>query len=167
MNPISKEALQPYYSVLGKLKMRLQNEKAYTSDWDSRVFNFPEDVPTMAAFTLFKRNWLNDVSSGVHFESWFGNADIERQAFPIALHVEATKADTGLVRGVFTRHIVDQAGDKIASWDGYTVSPKSYQLFIARLPFSKERLVDEMLAEFLKVMELHDLIDQAMQLAVE
>ncbi len=151
------QQLEPYFAYLKQLEALLNDE---LSGWQTRVGYFPPSgKANNVSIALYKPNWFNDISDGIHFETWFGNADIKRSAFPIALHVEASKDKTGLQRGIFNQYVIVNAGDMIAEWEGYNLSPKSYQLLIARLPFQLDTLVEQMLHEYRRMVSLADVID--------
>ena len=160
--------LQPYDEYLRQLEKALKTAPAFDERWQTEVSFYPaEGKANNVSIKLYKSGWFNDISDGIHFETWFGKADIKRQAFPIALHVEASKDKTGLQRGVFNQHVLDKAGTMIAKWEGYTTSPKSYQLIIARLPYEPETLVSRLETEYRRMMSLADIIDEAIVAATE
>ena len=168
MTTSGNEHLQPYHDYLVQLESVLAKQARFNNIWQTQINFFPpEGQANNVSFKLYKSNWFNDISDGIHFETWFGKADIKRQAFPISLHVEASKDKTGLQRGVFNQYVLDEAGSMIAEWEGYSTSAKSYQLIIARIPFEPETLVTQLEQEYIRMMSLAQIIDDAITLATK
>lgn len=106
---------------------------------------------------VYKADWFD---GQIHFESWVTNADLERKSLPVAFHFEASKEKTGVKRNDFNERLIASGASLMDNWEGYRLSPKSYQTFIRQVPFS-DYLYDDMMAAYLRLAKLAPAIDQA------
>lgn len=155
----------PYYATFQELAKRLKSKDWCNKDWEVNVAYFGEGNRRIPCFGLQKKNWFNNPGGGIHFESWIGNADLERSAVPITLHVEASYEKTGIVRGKLYDHILKHGKGIIDSLEGYTVHPKSFQFLINRTPFTEATLLNIMERDYCKLARLAPIIDAAIESA--
>lgn len=101
--------------------------------------------------------------SGIHFESWVTGADLERNTIPVAFHFESSREKTGIQRGKFYAYVLEHGDEVISQLNGYTVSPKSFQLLIKRAPFTEGKILDVMASEYHWIPRLAPIIDDAIK----
>ena len=150
-----------YYEQFQQVSERLNACDWFTGGWEILVYYFGQGEQQNPGFRLQKTGWFNDPGPGIHFESWLGNADLKRSAIPISMHFEASYKAVGIRRGEFYDYILEQGKSTFDKLKGYTISPKSYQLFINRIPFTADSLVEIMETEYGKLQALGSVIDEA------
>ena len=70
----------PYYAKFQEVAAQLQTQAWFTDAWEVNVAYYGEGNHPNPGFTLQKKNWFNNPKGGIHFESWMGNADVQRRA---------------------------------------------------------------------------------------
>ncbi len=135
---------------------RLKSQKWFTGKWKVSVGLNERSQPYL---TLLKSNWPD----GIHFESWLTGADLERSTIPVAFHFEAPHEKTGIQRGEFYEYLLNHGVEVIGQLDGYSLSPKSFQLLVNRVPFAEGKLLDVMEYEYNRVQQLGSVIDDAIE----
>lgn len=134
----------------------MKSQDWFTSQWISKVNLNKNNQPYL---TTRMKHW----NQGIHFESWVTGADLERSTIPIAFHFESSKEATGFRRGEFYSEVLEQGNEIISNLDGYTVSPKSFQLLVKRAPFQAGRLLEKMQSEYYWIPRLAIIIDRVMK----
>jgi hypothetical protein len=140
------------FEEIRRLFADLQNElqPALGADWRVEASG--------KSFRVYKADWCD---GQIHFESWVTNADLERKSLPVAFHFEASKEKTGIKRNEFSERLIAGGAGVMEGWEGYRLSPKSYQTFIRQVAFSPNLLAD-MKAEYLRLAALAPALDRAM-----
>lgn len=157
----------PYYAKFQIVADHLKGQPWFTDDWEVIVAYYGEGDHPSPGFTLQKTNWFNEGGAGIHFESWMGNADLKRSAIPIAMHFETNYERSRIRRGKFHNYVLEHGQTIIDDLTGYTISSKSMQLLINRVPFTEETLVDVMVQEYGKLQALGTVIDAAIDATQE
>ena len=149
-----------YYAEFQKLAKKFKGQRWFTRNWRISM-NFNNSGQPV--FTLMKSNWFNDISHGIHFESWVTGADIDRNTVPVSFHFEAAHEKTGVQRGAFYKYLLEHGEGIISQLDDYTLSPKSFQLLIKRCPFSDNDFLDTMESEYTRLRPLAPVVDDAIK----
>lgn len=156
--------LATYYEKFHEVADVLKQQAWYADEWTIVVDYYGEGNRRNPGFTLYKSNWFD---GGIHFESWMGNADVKRSAVPVAMHFETNYEASGIRRGQFHEFILAEGKAVIEQLNGYSLSPKSFQLLINRTPYTQEDFVNVMVREYCKLQELAPVIDAAIEAVQE
>lgn len=156
-----------YYEKFKDAATQLRAQDWFTDEWEVIVAYYGEGNHPNLGFTLQKKNWFNDPSGGIHFESWIGNADVKRSAVPIAMHFEPSYERSKIRRGKFHDYVLEHGKAIIDELEGYKLSPKSMQLLMNRIPFTDDTLVDMMVGEYNKLHKLGAIFDAAIEAVQE
>jgi hypothetical protein len=150
----------PYLDELKKLVVDLNREK-WASDWSVEAGFFGEPKIRGASIRMYKKSW----PELIHFESWIGNADIERGSVSTAFHIETPLDSFGVRRTDVNRQLIENGAAKMKEWDGYTLSPKSFQPIKCQTPFEDLNIAAVLKPVYNKLRHLGGLIDQALKLS--
>ena len=150
------ELFQHYHSEFQKQAKNFKAQKWFTDQWKISVNLNKHDQPYL---TLRMKNW----DEGIHFESWITGADLERNTIPVAFHFESSREKTGIQRGKFYKYVLEHGDEIISQLDGYSVSPKSFQLLIKRAPFAEGQCLEVMESEYQWIPKLAPIIDDAIK----
>ena len=154
------ELFKYYHGEFKEMAKRLKSQKWFTGKWKVSVGLNERSQPYM---TLLKSNWPD----GIHLESWITGADLERSTIPVAFHFEASREKTGIPRGKFYEYLLVHGREVIDQLDGYSLSPKSFQLLVNRVPFDEGKLLEVMEFEYNRIQQLGSVIDDAIEAARE
>jgi hypothetical protein len=89
--------------------------------WKTSVHPFPRKNPTGITFHVFKANWFNEDSSGIHIESHL-DLDLKKQKktyLTIHLLHEDKIPGTQIKRMELSKPVVDEVFATISKWPGY------------------------------------------------
>src|SRR5438105_12654627 len=146
-----------YLTLFQQLSERLSGKPWFGDGWETRLDYLNRANPTGAWMQLVRENWFD---GAIHLETWVRKSVLERGTLTLALHVETSIPKHGLSRNDFTRLFLEQCGDPIRSWPGYTLKPNyAMDPFSAQIPFTRETLVPNLEAEFERVRQLGPAID--------
>ena len=157
---MDKAGLYRHYYGEFKLAEKFRGQRWFTRSWRISMNLSNSGQPV---FTLMKSNWFNDISHGIHFESWVTGADIDRSTVPVSFHFEAAHEKTGLRRSAFYDYLLEQGEDVFRQLDDYTLSQKSFQLLIKRCPFDGDDFLDILEQEYSRLRPLAPIVDAAIK----
>lgn len=107
---------------------------------------------------LYKDNWHNHAQGGIHFETSIEAPQIQKKAFPIALHVEE---DCPQQQQFVDAFLALEAG-RIGSWKGYDLG-EGYCICSRTLPLNFKNLEQRLLEEMNRLRQLEASIDQVLR----
>jgi hypothetical protein len=146
---------QEFLAILENLKTCLAREEWFKAGWECAITG----LDGFATCQLYRPVWLEvGPKRPVHFESFIGQAQLEQNLLPVALHAHPTFPQ----HEQFARLFLERSRETVVSWPGYELAtgPASFQLLSTRLPFTKERLADQLFTELGRVAVLGELIDR-------
>ncbi len=151
----SKARFQPYHEEFESLVNALK-KLAWTKDWNFKAMMCGKPKVHCASIRMWKKGWPEDI----HFESWIGNADIERGSASLAFHIETSLADFGVRRNQFNEQLIEGGEDLMDSWEGFSLSPRSFQTVKRHVPFEQGKVSQAIKPEFTRLQRLGKLIDK-------
>ena len=152
--PEGLEKFQPYHEELEALVAVLKKLK-WAKDWNIEAMMFGEPKVRGASIRMWKTAW----PELLHFESWIGNADIDRGSATVAFHIETSVEPYGVKRNEFNALLIERGADLMDGWKGYSLSPKSFQTVKAAIPFEKGKISQTLKPEFVRLHRLGKVID--------
>ncbi len=146
-----------------ELAVALRKEKWFDERWQTTAGCFPNaEAPKSAFIQLFRDTWYNEEGKGIHLESWMTNADLARGTATVVLHVETSKARTGINSKAFVKALLDQVGAEIAGWEGYEIKPGyPMQPLTVKPSYEKEGFATVLRREFNRLVQIADAVDAA------
>lgn len=151
------QKFQPYheeYVALGKALGKLNWAKA----WNIVAMTYGEPKVRGASLRMWKKNW----PELLHFESCIGNPDIERGSATIVFHIETSLEPYEVKRNQFNELLINNGASLMDDWDGYVLSPKSFQTIKTTIPFEQGRIAQILKPEFVRLQRLGQVIDAAL-----
>jgi hypothetical protein len=141
--------------IIKKLKsveLKLKSKAWFKKDkWIVSVHGFPKTKPQFITFHVFKKNWFNEDSQGIHIESFLAIDPKKRKKSSITIHVlhHAKIPGTNLKRTLIAEPFVDAIFDEVKKWDGYKFRAGKYgtQPFTKNLDGSSANFEDELFFE--------------------
>ena len=155
----SEAKFQPYHVEFDSLRNELK-KTAWGRDWNFRAEMFGEPRIRGASIRMWKKRWPEEI----HFESWIGNADIERGSATLAFHIETPLGDFGVRRNEFNRMLIERGAERMDDWKGFTLSPRSFQTIKRHVPFKQGDIAKALTPEFTRLQRLGEVIDQVLNL---
>ena len=155
----SKAKFQPYHDEFDSLRKGLK-KMAWAKDWNFKAEMFGEPRIRGASIRMWKKRRPEEI----HFESWIGNADIERGSATLAFHLETPLGDFGVRRNEFNRLLIERGAEMMGDWKGFTLSPRSYQTIKRHVRFEQGKIAEALTPEFSRLQRLGEPIDQALNL---
>ena len=155
----TKGKFQPYHEEFESLVKALKKQ-TWTKDWKLVALMFGEPKIRGASIRMWKKKWPEEI----HFEGWIGNADIERASVSLAFHIETSLDDFGVRRNEFSRLLIEGGADQMDDWEGFTLSPKSFQTIKRHVRFERGKIAVALKPEFIRFQRLGKIIDQALHL---
>jgi hypothetical protein len=157
----SAEEWAEYLALYQQLRDQLAREPWFADGWETRFDYLNRENPRGVWLQLVRKTWFD---GAIHLETWINNSLLQSQEIPVVLHVETSIPKHGISRNDFTKRFLEQVGDQIASWPGYTVKPNyAMEPFNTRVRFTKETLVPVLKAEFSRLQQLGDTIDATIE----
>jgi len=155
--------LSDYASLYQELATTLQKETWYENGWQTSAGFFPNaQEPKSVFIQLFRDSWFNEEGKGIHFESWMTNADVKRGTASVVIHIESSKARTGVNGKSLVKHLLGEVGDNISAWEGYAIKETyTMQPFIKKMEVSPETIVGDLQIEFNRLETIADAVDAA------
>ncbi len=150
---------QPYHEEFEFL-VKAMKKPASAKDWNFEAAMYGKPKIRGASVRMWKTLW----PEALHFESWIGNADIERGSASLAFHIETSLAEFGVRRNEFNRELIEQGAELMDNWERWALSPKSFQTGKRHVPFKKGRVVQALKPEFSRLRRLGKLIDGLLNL---
>jgi hypothetical protein len=157
----SAEEWADYLALYRKLSEQLAREAWFANGWETRFDYLDRNNPRGVWLQLVRKNWFD---GAIHLETWINNSVLQSGTTPVVLHIETSIPNHGISRNDFSKRFLEQAGDTVQSWPGYTVKPNyAMEPISTRVPFTKETLVAALKAEFTRLQQLGDIIDQTIE----
>jgi len=96
--------------------------------WQSSVHPFPRKNPTGITFHVFKKNWFNEDSHGIHIESHLDLDPKKQKKTYLTIHLlhEDTIPGTKMKRIALTQPVIDEVFEVISKWPGYKFRAGKY-----------------------------------------
>lgn len=157
--PEGREKFQPYHEEYVALGEAL-NKLPWSKDWSIKAMMYGH--PKVRGTSL--RMWKNTWPELIHFESCIGNQDIERGSATIMFHIETPLDSFGVKRNQFNQALIESGASLMDGWDGYVLSPKSFQTLKITIPFETGKIALALKPEFVRLQRLGKVIDQALNL---
>lgn len=136
--------------------------------WIISTHPFPKTKPDGLTFHIYKKNWFNEDSLGIHIESFLYLDSKKRKKSYITLHLlhHDQIPGTKLKRAHLSKPIVDQIYDEVSSWDGYAFRAGKYGLqpFTKTLDGTSDEFESQLVAEVSKVCKV---VGPAVDAAIE
>lgn len=103
--------------------------------WIISQHPFPKNKPDGVTLHVFKKNWFNDESLGIHFESYLDLDTKKQKKTYVTLHALHYDKFPGseIDRKKFSQPLVDEIYDEVSSWEGFNFRTGKYGL----QPFTK------------------------------
>jgi hypothetical protein len=150
-----------YLTLYQSLAEQLAREPWFAAGWETRFDYLNPESPRGVWLQLVRKHWFD---GAIHLETWIGNPALQSGQTPVVLHVETSIPNHGLSRNDFSKRLLEQVGEQVESWPGYTVKPNyAMEPFNVRVPFTKETLVPALKAAFSRLQQLGDVIDQTIE----
>ena len=70
----------------------------------------------------------------------------------------------GVRRGEVNRILIEEGPKKMKDWEGYSLSPKSFQTFKKQVPFTEGKVAQVLKPEFERLTRLGPVVDKALNL---
>jgi hypothetical protein len=155
---LSAEAWAEYLALYEEVSQNLAKQDWFANGWQTHYDYLNKDNPSGVWFQLVRKNWFD---AAIHLETWLRNSNLESGTFTLALHVETSKDKHGISRKDFSKRFLEQVGDRIESWDGYSIKPKhAMEPFKTELSFTKNTLAAVLAQELERLQTLGDVIDE-------
>ena len=151
---------KPDLDELKKVVAELNRQK-WASDWSINADFYGKPKSRGVFIRMYKKNW----HELIHFESWIGNADIERGSVSTAFHIETPLDSFGVRRTDVNRQLIEYGASKMKEWDGYTLSPKSSQPIKCHTPFEDLKILEVLQPLYKKLRHLGGVVDRALNLS--
>ena len=148
------ERFQPYFEEYEALAAALKKLK-WAKTWDIAAMMFGEPKIRGASIRMWKSTW----PELLHFESWIGNADINRGSASVVFHLETSVEPYGVKRNQFNELLIENGADVMDGWKGYSLSPKSFQTIKTAIPFVQGKIPQALKPEFVRLQRLGKVID--------
>ena len=156
-NPQAK--FEPFLAELKKLAADLKKQK-WASDWSIKADLYGKPKVRGAMIRMHKKVW----PELLHFESWIGNADIERGSVSTAFHIETPLDSFGVRRNELNQQLIENGASKMKEWDGFSLSPKSFQPIKCHTTFEDLKIAPVLKPVYNKLQRLGDVIDKALNI---
>ncbi|MEM7792195.1 MAG: hypothetical protein AAF546_12395 [Verrucomicrobiota bacterium] len=155
--------LSDYESLYQELAKELQKEKWFSNSWQTQAGFYPNaQQPKSVFIQLFRDTWFNEEGKGIHFESWMTNADVKRGTTSVVIHIESSKARTGINGKTLVKNLLGDVGSKISDWEGYKLKETyTMQPFMKKMEISPENIVGNLQIEFNRLEGIADAVDSA------
>lgn len=158
-SPEGLEKFQPYHEEYEELAVAL-NKLTWVKNWNIVAMMFGEPKVRGASIRMWRSNW----PELLHFESWIGNADIDRGSATVVFHIETSLEPFGVKRNQFNQLLIERGSDVMDGWEGYSLSPKSFQTIKAAVPFEVGKVTKALKPEFVRLQRLGKVIDGILSL---
>jgi hypothetical protein len=135
-------------------------KSAWSKDWNIKAELFGEPKIQGASLRMWKKGWPEEI----HFESWIGNADIDRGSATLAFHIETSMAPFNIKRNELNRRLIEEGTKVMREWEGFSLSPKSYQTFKRHVPCAPGGVAKALKPEFVHLRRLDKIIDNTLDL---
>lgn len=112
---------------------------------------------------LYKDSWHNHNQGGIHFETYIEAPQLQKKAFPIAMHAEEDCPQ----QPRFMQEFLKLEAERIGSWKGYNVIGEGYHICCRTLPLNFKNLEQRLLEELNRLRQLEVNIDQALRSVTE
>ena len=155
----SEQRFQPYHEEFAELAELLRKLR-WSKDWNFKAMMYGKPKIRGASLRMWKKSW----PELIHFESCIGNADIDRGSAGIMFHIETPLEPFGVKRNQFNQRVIENGAALMDDWDGYVLSPKSFQTIKTAIPFEKGRIARTLKPEFAKLKRLGRAIDKALNI---
>ena len=156
--PEGREKFLPYHEEYVALGANL-NKLRWAEDWHIKAMMYGEPKVRGASLRLWKKKW----PELIHFESCIGNPDIECGSATIVFHIETSLEPFGIKRNRFNQVLIADGAGLMDDWQGYVLSPKSFQTLKISVPFTKGQIVQSLKPELVRLQRLK-IIDGALNL---
>ena len=156
----SQAKFKPFLDELERLASDLNRQK-WASDWSIKAGFYGKPKTRGASLRMHKKAW----PELLHFESWIGNADIERRSVSTAFHIETPLDAFGVRRNELNRQLIDGGASKMDNWEGFTLSPKSFQPIKCQTAFEGHTIKAVLKPLYVRLRHLGNEIDRALNLS--
>lgn len=134
-------------------------------DWQISTHPFPRISPSGVTFHVFKKNWYNDESNGIHIESHLDINPNKQNKTYITIHIlhQDTIPGTKIKRKELSKPVVDAVYESVSKWPGYKFRAGKYGLqpFALNLDGAAESFETELESEVSRLCKTFGpLIDQ-------
>lgn len=152
---IQQETWPQYVPYYLELKQKLEKATWFGDGW---LYAAWENIQfSTASSQLYKAHWYNQDKSGIHFDCWIGQKELETHTVPIALHAHKDFPKSREFIGLFAQ----RAAPLVADWENCTLSENSpFQPLILKTRYSRDTFVSQLEQNYLKIQVLGSLIDQ-------
>ncbi len=155
---LSADEWKEYLALYGQVSKHLAGQPWFGRNWETYYDFLNKDNPSGVWFQLVRKNWFD---AAIHLETWLRNSNLESGTFVLALHIETSKDKHGISRNDFSKRFLEQAGEQIQSWDGYTLKPNyAMEPFKVELSFTRDSLVEVLSRELERLQTLGDVVDE-------
>ena len=154
-----QEKFLPYHQEYAALGERLKKLN-WAKEWHIKALMYGEPKIRGASLRLWKKQW----PELIHFESCIGNPDIERGSATIVFHLETSLEPYGVKRNQFNEVLIREGAALMNDWEGYVLSPRSFQTLKISVPFQKGGIGKALKPEIVRLQRLGNIIDGALNL---
>jgi hypothetical protein len=155
---LTAEEWGDYLALYEQVSQRLAKQDWFAPDWQTHYDYLNKENPSGVWFQLVRRNWFD---AAIHLETALRNSNLESGTFALALHIETSKDKHGISRNDFSKRFLEQVGDRIESWNGYTIKPNyAMEPFKTELSFTRDTLAAVLTQELERLQTLGDIIDE-------
>jgi len=123
--------------IFKKVEAAMKAKPWFKKDkWQISYHPFPDRNPDAVTLHVFKKNWFNEDTRGIHIESFLYVDPKKRKKSSVHVHLlhEDQIPGTKLKRMALSKPIVDAIYKEVSSWPGYKFRAGKYGL----QPFTKE-----------------------------
>ena len=153
------DKFEPFLAELKKLAAELKKQK-WASDWSITAGLYGKPKVRGAMIRMHKKAW----PELLHFESWIGNADIERGSVSTAFHIETSLDTFAVRRNELNQLLIENGASKMKEWDGFSLSPKSFQPIKCHTAFDGQKVAGVLKPLYKQLQRLGDVIDNALNI---
>jgi hypothetical protein len=128
--------MQDVARKFNSIEAQLRSKSWFKKDkWIASMHGFPKTKPEFVTFHVFKNNWFNDDSQGIHIESFLAIDPKKRKKSYLTIHVlhHAKIPGTNIKRKTVAEPFVDAVFDEVKTWPGYKFRAGKY----GTQPFTK------------------------------
>jgi len=126
----------------------IEEQEWYSKEWDHKR--------TAVMIQIFKRNWKNERSMGVHYEFWLGKYEAPRGEMRLNFHIENDVGD----RDFFAKELSRLAEKELDRLKEFQVKGGAPTFLTTSLNFNEENIVEEAVNKISEVAFLENYVDK-------
>lgn len=129
----------------------IEEQEWYSKEWDHKR--------TAVMIQIFKRNWKNERSMGVHYEFWLGKYEASRGEMRLNFHIENDVGD----RDFFAKELFRLAEKELNKLKEFQVKGGAPTFLTTSMDFNEENIVEEAVNKISEIAFLENYVDKTFE----